>query len=683
MIVSPIFPAYIGPGAGFAFLGSFLTILTGIALAVVSVVMWPFRMAWRAVRGTGGYRRAKVRKAIVLGLDGLDPGIAERLMDEGKLPNLARLRATGTYRRLRTTFPALSPVAWSTFATGVNPAKHNIFDFLDRDLRTYMPRLAPARVGKPLRVLKVGRYRIPLSRTPVELRRKSRPFWSILGERGIDCTILRVPVTFPPERFAGRMLSAMCAPDLRGTQGSFSQFTTRVEEVRYESGSRYPLRASGEWLEGDIEGPADSFKDNGGPIRIPLRLRVRDNGRGDLAIAGERLAMRVGEYTGWVRLEFRSSLGLKAPGLARFLLTETGPHVSLYMTPIQLDPERPALPISHPSYYAAYLAGLFGPFATAGLAEDTWALNERVIDNDAFLRQAWDIFEERRSMFLSGLASARRGVVACVFDTSDRLQHMFHRQMGQPGDAHGRVIEDMYGRMDKLLGETLAYVDDRTALIVLSDHGFRSFRRSVHLNSWLHQNGYLVFNGPFKGASLPFFADVDWSRTRAYALGLSGLYLNIRGREAQGIVDPGEADALKNRIAAKLTALRDTDGAAPLPHVYPTASLYRGPYLDAAPDLIAGFADGYRISWESAIGQTTSSVIEDNPKAWSGDHCVDPVLVPGVLFSNVRLDADNPGIEDLAPTLLDLFGVARPAWMDGRVLRSSLGESVVAPAPTG
>jgi len=668
----PFLPAYIGPGAGFAFLGSFLTLLSGLVMGALAVLFWPFRTLWRVVRRGRPYAGAKVRKVIVLGLDGLDPGLTERLMSEGKLPNLAKLASSGSYHRLRTTFPALSPVAWSTFATGVSPAKHNIFDFLDRDLRTYMPRLSSARVGKPRRVLKLGRYRIPLTRPPVELRRKSRPFWSILGERGVDCTILRVPITFPPEKFTGRMLSAMCVPDLRGTQGSFSQFTTRVEQVEYESGSRYPLHRSGDWLEGQIEGPADSFRERAGPIAIPLRLRVRTADLADLAAGGGQYVLRRGEYTEWVPLQFRSALGPKVSGLARFLLTETGPHVSLYMTPIQLDPERPALPISHPSCYAPYLAGLTGPFATAGMAEDTWALNERVIDEDAFLKQAWDIFEERRSIFLSALATAGCGVVACVFDTSDRLQHMFHRQMRNAEGPHGGVIEHMYCRMDALVGETLPFVDHRTALFVLSDHGFRSFRRSVHLNSWLHQNGYLTLEQtPGAGeASKPFFATVDWTRTRAYGLGLSGLYLNVRGREAGGIVPPGESAALLHEISSGLLALRDEDGSAPVSHVYSSAALYQGPYLDAAPDLIVGYANGYRVSWESAVGKVTGLILEDNPKAWSGDHCVDPVLVPGVLFSNLPLAADNPGIEDVAPTVLDLFGVARPGWMDGCALKA-------------
>ena len=231
--------AYIGPGAGFAFLGSFLTLVAGFLMSVFSFLFWPFRTAWRVVRRRTGFRNARVNKVIFLGLDGLDPQLTERLMAEGKLPNLARLASEGSYSRLRTTFPALSPVAWSTFATGVSPAKHNIFDFLDRSLKSYLPQLSSARVGGPRRVLRLGRLRIPLSSPVLELRRKSQPFWKILGKQGIGCTILRVPITFPPEKFDGKMLSAMCTPDLKGTQSSFSQFTTRMEKTTYENGRRY------------------------------------------------------------------------------------------------------------------------------------------------------------------------------------------------------------------------------------------------------------------------------------------------------------------------------------------------------------------------------------------------------------------------------------------------------------
>ena len=663
---SPVTLAYIGPGAGFAFLGSFLTLVAGFFLSVFSLLLWPFRMVWRLVRRRKGYRKARVKKVIFLGLDGLDPKLTERLMAEGKLPNLARLAAEGSYRRLRTTFPSLSPVAWSTFATGVSPAKHNIFDFLDRSLKSYLPQLSSAHVGKAERVLRIGRWRIPLTSPPLELRQKSRPFWKILGERGVGCTILRVPITFPPEPFDGKLLSAMCTPDLKGTQGSFSQFTTRVEKASYENGSRYPLRAKPGGYEGEIEGPEDTFIEGGAKLRIPFQLHSR-NGRRELRVQDHLVSLKPGEYSEWLRLTFRTAIGVKAIGMARFLLTETEPECSLYMSPINIDPERPALPISHPSCYAVYLANLLGSYATAGMAEDTWALNEGVIDEDAFLRQAYSIYDEREAMFLNALKTTSHGVVACVFDTSDRVQHMFYAH-SSASDRHSTVIEEMYQRMDALVGKTLPFVDEGTALFVLSDHGFCAFRRGVNLNAWLRDNGYLHLKGDVRESG-SFFEGVDWSRTRAYALGLGGFYLNIKGREALGTVERGqEAERLKQEIIDRLSALREDTGEAPIRTVYATASLYRGPYLEAAPDFIVGYNEGYRASWACAVGKVTEHVLEDNPKAWSGDHCVDPVLVPGVLFSNRKISAEDPGIEDMAPTVLGLFGVDPPAWIDGKAV---------------
>jgi predicted AlkP superfamily phosphohydrolase/phosphomutase len=644
---------YIGPGAGFAFVGSLLTLLTSLFITAGSILSWPVRILWMMARGRKGFRNAKVKKLVFLGLDGFDPGLAERFMAEGKLPNLSRLAEDGSYRRLRTTFPALSPVAWSTFATGVNPAKHNIFDFLNRDLRSYTPELSSSRVSPPRRIVRLGRWTIPLSRPVVELRRKSTPFWKILGEHAIGSTILRVPITFPPDDFNGRMLSAMSTPDLRGTQGSFSSFSTRTEEFTSDGGSRYPLTPVDGGLSGVLEGPE----------KVTTAFRIVG---GMLEISNGRYPLQLGEYTPWIRVAFRKGPGLSVQGIVRFLLTETGAETSVYATPVQIDPENPALPISRPSYYAAYLSKLLGPFATVGMAEDTWALNEGVIDEDSFLEQAEGIKQERERMFFSALDRTRRGTVACVFDTTDRVQHMFYRYLDQRVTGrHAGVIEALYRDMDRLVGETLKYVDENTALFVLSDHGFCAFRRGVNLNTWLLQNGYLTLRD---GAttSEKYFDGVDWSRTRAYTLGLGGLYLNLAGRESGGTVSAHEAEALKRELVEKLTTLRDTDtGEVAIRNVYTSSELYRGPYLDAAPDLIVGYADGYRTSWDAAVGRIAATVFEDNNKAWSGDHCVDPVLVPGVLFSNRRLDAADPGIEDMAPTALWLFGIPRPVWMEG------------------
>jgi predicted AlkP superfamily phosphohydrolase/phosphomutase len=596
-------PAYIGPGAGFAFLGSFLSLVFAVLAGIASAVVWPFRMVWSMIVRP---RRTRFRKAIFLGFDGLDPGITEKLMAEGRLPHFARLRDQGSYRRLRTTFPALSPVAWSTFATGVNPAKHNIFDFLNRDLRSYAPELSSAKVSP-------AKSR---SRASVEMRRKSEPFWKILGRHAVRSTILRVPVTFPPEAFNGRQLSAMCTPDLLGTQGTHSRFTAS---------------------DGALAGPEGTH--------VPFR--VHD---GRIEIQGESYALIKGEYTPWIRLKFG-----RARGIVRFLLTRF-PEIELYATPVQIEPENPALPISHPAFYAIYLAKLLGTYSTLGLAEDTSALNEGAIGKDDFLHQAELIQKEREAMFFSALERTRHGVIACVFDTTDRVQHMFH---GQPD-----VIEPLYCDMDRIVGKTLAYADADTAVFVLSDHGFCGFRRGVNLNSWLLREGYLALDAG-RTESGEYLEGIDWTKTRAYTFGLSGVYLNLRGREAQGVVTEEEATVLKDELVRKLTGLRDEDAIA-IQAVYQASDIYRGPYLDAAPDLIVGYAEGYRAAWDAATGRVTSTVFEDNRKAWCGDHCVDPPLVPGVLFSNLRITSDDPGIEDLAPTALSLFGVDVPAWMEGR-----------------
>jgi predicted AlkP superfamily phosphohydrolase/phosphomutase len=627
-------PAYIGPGAGFAFLGSFASLLLSIAAGFLSLALWPARTLLAFVRGGFAFRRARVKKLIFLGLDGFDPAIAERLMSEGKLPNLARLKEQGGYRRLRTTYPPLSPVAWSTFATGVNPGRHNIFDFLSRDLRTYVPELSSAKI-------RAG---------SIEMRRKSEPFWKILSRHAIRSTILRVPITFPPDHFSGHMLSAMATPDLRGTQGDFTLYT--ADDERADLKNRRPLKRTETGYAGEIEGPPGEL----------LPFRITEN---RLIVNETAYGLPAGKYTPWIRLRFAS-----ARGLAKFRLA-TGEPPALYVTPIQIDPENPAMPISHPRYFAMYLSKLLGAYATAGMAEDTTALNEGAIDAEAFLEQAKSIQREREAMFFSSLDRLKRGAVACVFDTTDRVQHMFYRQYeNRPNqcDSEGGVIEHLYRDMDRVVGLTMKYADQATALFILSDHGFCSFRRGVNLNSWLLREGYLALVGDAKESG-EYFEGVDWKRTRAYTFGLGGLYINQRGREAHGIVEPGDAPALMEELRTKLAGLRDEkSGVTAIRNVYPASEIYDGPYKSAAPDLVIGYAAGYRASWDAAVGKATRDVFTDNNKAWSGDHCVDPALVPGVLFSNLKISAREPGIEDMAPTALDLFGIRPPGWMEGKTV---------------
>jgi predicted AlkP superfamily phosphohydrolase/phosphomutase len=668
--------AYIGPGAGFAVLGSFLVIFTTILIAIASILIWPFRTLWRFAVGPRP-PRAAIKRLIFVGLDGQDPKLTDRFMKEGILPNFTKLSKTGSYRRLRTTYPSISPVAWSSFSTGVHPARHNIFDFLDRDRRTYLPMLSSAHIGKVERFFRVGRYLIPRHRPEIRLLRKSKPFWTILGEHRIWSTVLRVPITFPPDKFYGAELSAMCVPDLLGTQGTFLLFTTRPASGRFkEGGIRIDVRLQDDRIETAIQGPENSFVVGNPPLTIPMTLTIdRGSRRVCARIDGTAIDLEAGRLSDWIPLTFKAAPGVKIGGIARFQVLEMDEHFSLYVSPINLDPDHPAMPISHPTYYATYLAKRVGAYSTLGLAEDTWALNESVTSDATFLQQAYDIDRERQTMFFSALDRLRRGTVVCVFDATDRIQHMFWRYLedghpagrGRDPGKHKHAIRELYIRNDALVGEVMNRLRPGDLLMVLSDHGFSSFRRGVNLNAWLRREGYLTLRAGADG-SAEWLRDVDWSRTKAYCLGLTGMFLNVRGREEQGIVAPGaEAKALKAEISGKLKGLRDEEKRdIGIREAFDPAALYSGPYLENGPDLIIGYNAGYRTSWDCATGVVSGPIFEDNVKAWSGDHCIDPRLVPGVLFCNRAIDAEEPHIVDIAPTALRLFGIEPPAHMDGR-----------------
>jgi len=673
--------AYIGPGAGIAIAGSLFTVLLAMIGAIFAILLWPIRAVWRLIRGRRAFRRARVKRVVVLGLDGLEPSLTEQFMQEGLLPNLAKLRERGCYLRLGSTWPPISPVAWSSFSTGTNPGKHNIFDFIART-RNYQPTISSVRIRESKRRLKLGPIVLPLGKPDIANLRKSKPFWTVLGEAGVLSSVLRVPITFPPDRFRGMQLSAMCVPDLRGTQGMFSYFVeqgpTGATMDGDVGGDRIRVEREGDVVRSYLRGPVNSLRAGGGELRLPFTVRPGRNGAAAvLAIDGERYPLKLNEYSEWIPVVFRAAPGVKVRGVCKFFLKRLERPFELYCTPIQIDPDKPVMPISHPSYFSSYLARRQGTYATLGLAEDTWSLSEKLMDEDAFLAQAYEIHAEREKMFFDALANVRRGLVVCVFDGPDRIQHMFFRFIDDQHPAltpeqrrsHRDSIRQMYQRMDDLVGRTVAKLDADTALFVMSDHGFKTFRRGVDLNRWLKENGYLFIKGDKEVTEQSYLRDIDWSRTKAYAVGLAGIFINQKDREAHGIVEPGRARALVEEIAAKLTGLVDPEhGQVAVKEAVPRWKVYSGPYTENAPDIIVGYSVGWRVSWDAAIGKCGASVFSDNLKAWSGDHCVHPDLVPGILFSNLKLRSDAANIIDLAPTALELFGVAKPAYMDGKSL---------------
>ena len=682
-LVAPPADAYIGPGAGFAFVGATLVLLTTLLLVVFTLLTWPFTLVYRAIRVGNPYKRAIAPRVVVLGLDGLDPGLALKLMREGRLPNFQKLAEKGVFRPLDTANPSISPVAWSTFTTGVDASRHAIYDFLTRDPCTYGPMLSSTDIQAAGRVANIGRYVVPLGKPRVRLLQKSRAFWKLLGERHIFSIIQRVPITFPPVPFRGLLLSGMCVPDLRGSQGTFSFFSTKQDErghTVHTGGEQTVLRRQGNRIRTRIVGPENSVLRSGGRMTLPMTLLVADDRRHvRIEIEGsEPFDLPLRTYSPWIRLVFRPGLHIKVHGIARFYLNSIEPELELYMTPIHIDPEKPAMPISHPQIYSVYLAKKQGPFATLGLAEDTWALNERVIDERAFFEQAMAIYDEREQMFLDALAQTKKGLLTTVFDTTDRIQHMFYRYLdpthpanaGKDTSAWADAIPRVYERVDALLGKVWDEIERTdTVFMVISDHGFTNFRRGVNLNTWLKENGYLALKEGHE-TSGDWFEHVDWSRTRAFALGLTGMFINRKGREASGIVSEGEEyRSLVAELSQKLEALVDPQtGVRAIRKVRATCDTFDGPYRLDAPDLLIGYDGGFRNSWECATGAVTANVFSDNTRSWSGDHCVDPDIVPGVFFCNRRIATERPRLIDIPVSVVELFGQPRARYMQGEMI---------------
>jgi len=692
VLPAPPAEAYIGPGAGFAFVSSFGLLLVTMLLAILILLTWPIRWVFRTIRGWKALQKSRVKRVVVIGLDGQDPELTEKFMDEGILPEFSRLRAEGSYARLQTTLLAESPVAWSAFQTGCNPGRHKIFDFLVPNFKAHLPQLSSAQVGATTKTLSLGKYKIPLGKPSIQIGRKSQPFWKILGDHGVFSTILRVPITFPPEKFKGVLLSAMCVPDLKGSQGTFFYYSSDPEDGKDISGGiKIPVEYDGRVAKTHLSGPENSLLKDGGEMQTPFEVHVGNNGGdAELLIDKTRYPLKRREYTPYIQIQFRPGLGMKVRGLVRFYLLETKPHFKLYMTPINIDPDKPALPISHPFSYAVYLAKTQGPYSTLGLAEDTNALKSRILDEDAFLQQVYDIHQERERMLFDALEKTRRGTVVCVFDITDRLQHMFFRYLdenhpgnrGREKEKHKNAIRDLYVKMDDLIGRIRKKLDKDTILMVMSDHGFKAFKRCVNLNSWLYQNGFLAVKGD-KPTGADYYRDVDWSKTKAYALGFGGIYLNLAGREAKGIVQPGEEEKrIKQEIQAKLKPLRDDqDGTDCIREVYDKYDVYSGPYVREAPDLLVGFRVGYRASVLNVTGGISEDIFEDNVRDWSGDHNFNPPDVPGMFFCTRKIATDSPSIMDIGPTVLDLFGVPVPKYCDGKTFLPANGTGKAAQPP--
>jgi predicted AlkP superfamily phosphohydrolase/phosphomutase len=685
------------------------------------------------------------QKVIVVGFDGVDANYTERWMNEGKLPNLAKLRESGTFRPLLPTTPAQTPVSWSTFSTGIDPGRTGIFDFLRRDPKTYLPVFAafdettePFLFGSQtapflgvavlllfgiiaailfLRGRRTGaivtafvafalgsavfygvaKY-IPETRPGVVNRRQGIPFWEAAANSGKKATIVHVPVTFPATDFGhgdhgGHMLAGLGVPDISARVGKPFYFTS---ELDFQRGGSNEFSIEVVQLEDNkgviatkIVGPPNKLFKEPPYITIPMTITVaEDRSSIQIEVSGQKHTLKAGEWTGWVDFVFPFNPLIKVRGISRFHLLSVQPEIKLYLSPINFDPRSlpPGFKVSAPSDWAPQLAKELGPYKTIGWQIDTWAISEGFATEKIF----WDDMEwtvaQSRKIFNAQLQKDDDLVVQC-FEFPDRVGHVFWRIVDPTHPAYdaklaaewGDALLKAYQLMDEIVGDAMAAAEKKNAvLLVASDHGFASFRKSVHYNTWLVLNGYMTLktgvevkdrNFEMLFDQGQFWENVDWSKTRAYAMGLGEVYINVKGREAQGIVEPGPAyEALKQELKTKLVAMVDPEtGAHPVRRVVTREETYRKFDPNMIPDLFVMNNDGYRVSWQTSLGGVPKAVFEPNKNVWSGDHCsVDPEIVRGIFFINRKLTTDRaPYIADIYPTVLGALGVKAPYEVDG------------------
>lgn len=651
---------------------------------------------------TGAVGKPHDSGVFVVGVDGMDPIILERMMGAGEMPNFAALRDEGTFQELGTSVPPQSPVAWSNFVTGMNPGGHGIFDFIHRDPATYKPiSSATPPITDPGSAVRFFGYVIPTSTPEVVNNRGGVPWWDTLERQGVDVEVFRIPGNFPTPPSEARVLGGMGTVDVRGGFGTYTLYTDApvddddpkgdIELVQVQDTD---LDGNPDTVRGILRGPPDQFHLEPGQIpsqsdylTAGITMHLAEGRDAVVIEAGDqRTLLKPGEWSDWLELAFDAlPMNLSTvSGAVRFYAKELSPGFQVYASPVNISPAAPALPLSSPDDFVSELFDALGFFYTQGMPEETDALKDGVFDDDDYLKQVALVQDDSRKMVRLALERFEPGDASFVYLSDIDLQcHMLwrHGDPKHPGapphpahdpasaPRHAHDIERFYRDVDRELGEIRKQLPEGTLLIVMSDHGFQPYTRKLHLNAWLRDQGYLVMKDGKRTGQI-VTGDVDWSRTKAYGLGFNGLYLNLQGREGQGIVPHAEAQALGDEISAKLEALRDAEnGSRIVLRVDNAKDVYSGQRREEGPDLVVGYDRGYGASDESTLGEITEAVIEDNRSRWSGNHLMSPDVVPGILLVNRKLEGRGYDLTDVTATLLNHYGVEPGTGMTGRPIR--------------
>lgn len=562
-------------------------------------------------------------RTLIIGLDAFDPTFFEKLHSQGKTPNLGKLLEAGGYSRLRVSDPPQSEVSWTSIATGMNPGGHGMFDFVHRN---------PANYSLQVSLLPTQKNLLGLQFVPPY---NARTIFDEAVEDGYPATTLWWPATFPAKQASPvQTIPGLGAPDILGRLGVGTFFS--IDDLPADPERKTAVRKlakKGSKYTGALEGPA---KKNG-TINIDFELEIGDE-TAVLQLAKQKASFKPGEWSAIFELPFSVGFGMTVKAVSRAILTNLNP-VSIYFLPLQLHPLASPWPYATPKNFIQEQWKKNGPFLTLGWPQDTTALNEGLINNDQFLKLCEMIDEERERVLNHSLDSFDEGLLACVFDSLDRVQHMFFK-------GREDIIEAWYIRLDALVGRIAgrAARKKQTRILVVSDHGFGRFDYKVHLNKWLSERGYLKTkdSGSFD------LRAVDWTQTQAYALGLNSLYLNAAGREGQGIVAENNAAQTLAKLKDDLLQWKGPDGGGVVQSALIRSEAFQGPLAAYGPDIFVGYRPPYRGSAETGLGQWRSEEIQKNEEHWEADHCFDSRAVPGVLFSNDPLtNFPSPSYRDI------------------------------------
>ncbi|HIJ71359.1 MAG TPA: twin-arginine translocation signal domain-containing protein [Planctomycetes bacterium] len=629
------------------------------------------------------------RKVIIIGIDGMDPVLSEKMIRSGGLPNFARLAESGGFRTLGTSTPPQSPVAWANFINGAGPGSHGIFDFIHRNPEMQcLPFFAAAETVAGNGYLAVGDHKLQLEFWPFNhessktlLRRQGVPFWDYLDRAGISSTFYDLPSNYPPSpsKYGNhRCLAGMGTPDLLGTYGTYQHYSEDgpVRTKDEPGGKRSMLFFENERAPAKLFGPTNTLLKEPQPTTVNFVVHRDKQAQGAvIEIQGHKVLLKKGQWSRWLKIDFELSMPWFLPnehvsGICRFYLQEVEPNFRLYASPVNTDPSDAYLKITEPAEFIGDISDKLGLFYTTGFQEDHKALSNKIFTDAEYAAQAGYVLKERFNLLDYALKDFDDGLLFFYFSSTDLQSHMFwwdsdeKHPVRSASDAKDYFahLQSIYQKLDSTVGDIAKRYGNEATIIVMSDHGFANFKRQFNLNTWLRDNGYL---GPADSTSV--LGDVDWSQTRAYGLGINGLYVNLRGRERDGIVEPGtEKEELVNELVTKLEAVRDTNGKPVIRKAHRTDKAYQGPATRLAPDIIIGYRRGYRASWATCLGDMTEEVMLENDSAWSADHCADVLEVPGVVFANRPIAAQTPALIDIAPSVLTEFGLEVPASMQGK-----------------